>query len=125
MERVSIFHQEFAGTHDAKARTHFVSKLGLDLEEVQRQLFIRAQLITDQVGDHFFVCRTEDKRTLATVNETQQFRAVLLPTTTLNPQIGRLNHWHRHLDGTGVVHLFTHDVFDFFQNAQAGRQPGI
>lgn len=57
----------------------------------------------------------EYERTLATVNKTQQFRTVLFPTTTLLPQISWLNHRHRHLDRTGVVHLFTHDVFDFFR----------
>ena len=125
MERVSIFHQEFAGTHDAETRTHFVAELGLDLIEVQRQLFVRAQLVTNQVCNNFFMSWAEYERTLATVNKTQQFRTVLFPTTTLLPQIGWLNHRHRHLDRTGVVHLFTHDVFDFFQDAHAGRQPGI
>ncbi len=125
VERVSIFHQEFARTHHAKARTHFITEFGLDLEEVQRQLLIRAEFITHQIGDNFFVGRAEYERTLATVDKTQQFRTVLFPTTTLLPQVGWLNDWHRHLDSTGVVHLFTHDVFDFFQDAQAGRQPGI
>lgn len=94
MERVSIFHQEFAGTHDAKTRTHFVAELGLDLIEVQRQLFVRAQLVTNQVSDNFFMSWAEYERTLATVNKTQQFRTVLFPTTTLLPQIGWLNHRH-------------------------------
>ena len=94
MERVSIFHQEFAGTHDAETRTHFVAELGLDLIEVQRQLFVRAQLVTDQVGDHFFMRWAEDERTIATVSNTQQFRAVLFPTTTLLPQLRGLNYRH-------------------------------
>ena len=55
MERVRIFHQEFAGTHHAEAWANFVTEFGLDLIEVQRQLFVRAQLITDQVGDDFFM----------------------------------------------------------------------
>ena len=125
VERVGIFHQEFAGTHHAEARTDFVTEFGLDLIEVQRQLFVRAQLVTDQVGDHFFMRWAEDERTIATVSNTQQFRAVLFPTAALFPQFRRLNDRHQHLDRTGVVHLFTHDVFDFFQDAHAGRQPGI
>ena len=40
MERVSIFHQEFARAHDAKTWTHFITEFGLDLEEVQRQLLV-------------------------------------------------------------------------------------
>ncbi|MNY16956.1 hypothetical protein D3C86_1502500 [compost metagenome] len=125
MERVGIFHQEFAGTHHAETRTNFVTELGLDLEEVQRQLFVGIQLVADQIRDDFFMRWAEHKRTFAAINKTQQFRAVLLPATTFYPQVSRLNHRHRHLDRAGVVHLFTHDVFDFFQDAQAGRQPGI
>lgn len=94
MERVSIFHQEFAGTHDAKTRTHFVAELGLDLIEVQRQLFVRAQLVTNQVCNHFFMSWAEYERTVTTVSNTQQFRAILFPTTTLLPQFRWLNHRH-------------------------------
>ena len=125
MERVGVFHQEFARAHDAETRANFVTELGLDLEEVQRQLFVRAQLITNQVGDDFFMRWAENERTLATIDEAQQFRTILFPTTALLPQVSGLNHGHGHLDSTGVVHLFTHDVFDFFQDAHAGRQPGV
>ncbi len=125
MERVGVFHQELARAHHAKTRAHFVTEFGLDLIEVERQLFIRAQLIADQIGDDFFVRRAEHKRAIAAIDKTQQFRTVLLPAAALLPQFSRLNHWHRHLDSTGVVHLFTHDIFDFFQDAQAGWQPGV
>ena len=94
MERVSIFHQEFTGTHHAETRAHFITELGLDLIEVQRQLFVRAQLVTNQVGDHFFMSRAEHERTFATVSNAQQFRAVLFPTTTLLPQFRGLNYRH-------------------------------
>ena len=69
MERVSIFHQEFAGTHDAETRTHFCRGTWSDLIEVQRQLFVRAKLVTNQVSDNFFMSWAEYERTLATVNK--------------------------------------------------------
>ncbi|MGQ7109558.1 proline--tRNA ligase, partial [Escherichia sp. TWPC-MK] len=47
---------------------------------VQRQLFVRAKLVTNQVSDNFFMSWAEYERTLATVNKTQQFRTVLCPT---------------------------------------------
>ena len=94
MERVGIFHQEFARAHHAKAWAHFVTELGLDLEEVQRQLFVRAQLVTDQIGDHFFMRWAEDEWTIATIGNTQQFRTVLLPATALLPQFRGLNDRH-------------------------------
>ena len=85
MERVRIFHQEFAGAHHAETRTHFVAEFGLDLIEVQRQLLIGVQLVADQVGDDLFVGWAEDERTIATIGNAQQFRAVLLPATALLP----------------------------------------
>ena len=94
MERVGIFHQEFARTHHAKARAYFVTEFGLDLIEVQRQLFVRAQLVTNQVGDDFFVRWAENERTVTAVSNAQQLRAILFPTAALFPQFGRLNHRH-------------------------------
>ncbi len=94
MERVGVFHQELTGTHHAKARTHFVTELGLDLIEVQRQLLVGAQLVTDQIGNDLFMRRAENKRALATVGNAQQLRTVLLPATTLLPQVSGLNHRH-------------------------------
>ncbi len=71
MEGVRILHQEFTGTHHAKTRAYFVTEFGLDLIEIQRQLFVRAQLITDQIGDHFFMRWTQNKWALAAVNKAQ------------------------------------------------------
>ncbi len=46
MERVSIFHQEFAGTHDAETRTHFVAELveqfNLPIEKTVKTLLVKA-----------------------------------------------------------------------------------
>lgn len=36
MEGVGILHQELTGTHHAETWAHFITELGLDLEEVQR-----------------------------------------------------------------------------------------
>ena len=94
MERVRIFHQEFAGAHHAETRAHFVAEFGLDLIEVQRQLLIGVQLVADQIGDDLFVGWTEDERTIATIGNAQQFRAVLLPATALLPQFRWLNDRH-------------------------------
>ena len=44
VEGVGIFHDEFARTHDAEARTDFVAELGLDLVVVDGQLLVAAQL---------------------------------------------------------------------------------
>ena len=115
MEGVGILHQELTGTHHAETRAHFITELGLDLEEVQRQLFVRADLVADQIGDHFFMRRAQHERTIAAIDETQQLGAVLLPTAAFLPQVGRLNHRHRHFDRVSIVHFFANDVFNLFR----------
>ena len=94
MEGVGILHQELTGTHYAETRAHFITELGLDLEEVQRQLFVRADLVADQIGDHFFMRRAQHERTIAAIGNAQQFRAVLLPAPALLPQFRWLNDRH-------------------------------
>ncbi len=34
MERVGVFHQEFAGAHHAETWPHFIAEFGLDLVEI-------------------------------------------------------------------------------------------
>ena len=42
MEGIGILHQELARAHDAEARADFIAEFGLDLVEIQRQLFVAA-----------------------------------------------------------------------------------
>lgn len=125
MERVGVLHDELAATHQAEARADFVTELGLDLVQVERQLFIAGQLVTGQVGDHFFVGRTDAEVTLVAVFQAQQLRAVLLPATGFLPQLGGLDARHQHLQGAGGVHFLTHHGFDLAHYPQAHRQPGV
>ncbi|MNM50286.1 hypothetical protein D3C81_613140 [compost metagenome] len=125
MERVRVLHQEFTRTHHAETRADFIAELGLNLEEVQRKLLVRADLVADQIGDHFFVRWTQYEWAIAAIDKAQQFRTVLLPTAAFLPQIGRLYYRHANFDRVSIVHFFANDVFNLFQNAQAGRQPGI
>ncbi|MNE93382.1 hypothetical protein D3C80_1912300 [compost metagenome] len=85
MERVGVFHQEFARTHHAETRAHFITELGLNLEEVQWQLFVRADLVTDKIRNHFFVRWAQHKRTFAAIDKAQQLRTILFPTTAFLP----------------------------------------
>ena len=94
MERVSIFHQELTGAHHAETRANFIAELGLNLIKVQRQLFVRVQLIANQVSNDLFVSRPEDEWAIATIGNAQQLRAILLPATALLPQFRRLNYRH-------------------------------
>ena len=57
MERVSIFHGELTATHNTETRTDFVTEFGLDLIQIQWQLFVTVYFIADQRSDNFFMCR--------------------------------------------------------------------
>ena len=55
VERIAVFHDEFAGAHDAKPRSNLVTELRLNLKEVAGKLLVAAYLATKEVCNHFFV----------------------------------------------------------------------
>ncbi len=121
MERVSIFHQEFARTHHAKARTHFITEFGLDLEEVQRQPLIRASSLRTRRGDNPFAGRAEyERRSPRSTKRSSSNRTVPnVPSAT-----GRL------AGTTGIdtsiapaLFISSRTMLRLFQDAQVGRQP--
>jgi hypothetical protein len=61
VERIGVLHDELAAAHQAEAWADFVTELGLDLVQVDRQLLVAAQLVAHQIGDHFFVGRAAQK----------------------------------------------------------------
>ena len=122
MEGVGILHNEFAPAHQAEAGPDLIAKLGLNLIEVHRQLFIGAQLAANKVTDHFFVRWPQAGLMVMTVAEAEQFRAVFLHAPRSLPQFARLHHRHQKLMAACVIHLFAHDGFNTAQHAQPNRQ---
>jgi alpha-amylase len=57
MEGISIFHGEFTTTHHTKARANFITEFGLDLIQVQWQLFVAVYFVTNQCSNDFFMGR--------------------------------------------------------------------
>ena len=55
MKRIGVFHDEFAPTHEPKTGANFIPKFGLDLVEVDRQLFVGLQQVPSETGHDFFV----------------------------------------------------------------------
>ena len=98
VEGVGVFHQEFASAHHAKARPDFVAEFGLDLIDVQRQLFVAGQIATHQVGDDFFMRRPQAVFALVPVKEAQQFGAIVLPAPGFLPEFARLHPRHEQLE---------------------------
>src|SRR5690606_34847304 len=68
MERISIFHDEFPRPHYTEARADFIAEFGLNLIKVRWQLLVAVQLVANQIGDHFFVSRTEANRKSTRLN---------------------------------------------------------
>ncbi|MCY1404513.1 hypothetical protein D9M71_197220 [compost metagenome] len=125
VEGIGILHHELASAHQAEARTDLVTELGLDLVEVDRQLFVAVQLIARQVGDDFFVGRTDAELALMAILQAQQFRTVLLPAAGLLPQFGGLHGGHQYFQRTSGVHFFADHRLDLAQHTQAHWQPGV
>ena len=125
VERIGVLHDEFTAAHQTEAWADFVTELGLDLIQVEGQLFVAAQLVAHQVGDHFFVGRAGAEVAAMTILEAQQFRAVLFPAPGFLPQLSRLGARHQHFQRAGSVHFFTNDGFDLAHHLQAHGQPGV
>ncbi|MNF81988.1 hypothetical protein D3C84_642800 [compost metagenome] len=125
VEGVGVLHDEFAAAHQTEAWADFVTEFGLDLVQVDRQLFVAAQLVAHQIGDHFFVGRARAEVATVAVFDAQQLRAVLFPAPRFLPQLGRLGARHQHFQRTGSVHLFANDGFNLAHDSQAHGQPGV
>ncbi len=125
MKGIGIFHDKFPRPHDAEARPYFIAELALDLIEHSRELTIAADFPPHQVGDDFFVGRTETEEALVSVLQTQQLRSVLVPAAGFLPEFGGLYCGHEDFLRPATVHLLTDDTADLMQHPQTQRQPGV
>ena len=121
VEGIGVLHGELAAAHDAEARPALVPELGLDVVEVLRQLAVAAQILPRQISDHLFRRGLDDELALVPVLHPHQLGAVLFPAAGFHPQLGRLDHRHQQLDGTGGVHLLADDGLDATNDAQPQR----
>ena len=71
MKGVGVLHDEFPRTHDAETWANFVTELGLNLVKVGRQLLVAVQLVTDHVGDHFFMGWAQTERVVVAIGNAQ------------------------------------------------------
>ena len=125
VERIGVLHDELAATHQAEARANFVTELGLDLVQVDRQLLVAVQLVAAQIGDDFFVGRAHAELATVAIFKAQQLRTVLFPATGLLPQFSRLNARHQHFQSASSVHFFANNGFGLAHDPQAHGQPGV
>ena len=125
VKTVSIFHDEFTPTHQAKTRAALVTEFGLNLVKVFWQLFVAADFLACDVSDHFFAGRLHHEVVAVAVCNTQQFRPHLLKTTGFLPKFSGLDHGHAQFHRTSAVHFFAHDLFNFLDHAQAHGHQGV
>ena len=122
---VGVLHHEFACAHHAEARAHLVTKLGLDLVKIKRQLAVALHFTACDVGDDFLVGGAEAEQVVVTVFDFQHLRTEYFPAPRLLPQFGRLHGGHQQFDAAAPVHFLAYYGFDFAQHAQPQRHPGI
>ena len=125
MKGVGVFHDELSGAHHAKARPNFVAEFGLDLEQIDRQLFVAFDLAFGDLCDDFFVGGSKTEGALMSIFQSTQLGPVELPPARLFPQLARLNHRHAQLQRAGALHFLSDNVLNFAQHAKPQRHPVI
>ncbi len=125
IERIGVFHQEFARAHDAEARAHFVAKLPLNMVQIERQVFVRAHVGAEDFGDHLLIGRAIEHVALVAILDAQHLLAVVVVAAGFAPKLRRLDRRHQQFDRAGAILLLANDLADLGENAEAQRQPGV
>ena len=79
----------------------------------------------ENIGDQFLIGWPIEHVTPVPVGDPQHFRAIVVITPALAPQIRRLQRRHQHRDMARAHLLFMNDVLQLAQNLETKRQPGI
>jgi len=90
--------------------------------EIQGQLPVALDLVTDDVGYDFLVGRPKTEISLMPVLETLQFRAIFNPAARFLPEFGGLHRRHQEFLGASPIHFLANDLFDFAHNAKPHGQ---
>src|SRR3989338_825812 len=69
MKTISIFHQKFSPSHESKPGPGFIPKLCLNLIQMEGQLFIRLNKISNNIRNHFFMRRAQTKISFISIFE--------------------------------------------------------
>ena len=125
MEAVSVLHSKLADTDQTGSGTGFVTILGLDLIDHNRQLFVAVDFGTDQLHHGFFVRHTEEHCLIVAVFETEQFFAHAFIAAGFLPEFCRQNHRHQDFLTVNGVHLFPDDLFDLADNTFCHRKQRV
>ena len=125
IETVGILHAEFPAAHHTEPRPNLVTEFRLNLIEVPGKLTVGFNVVSNQIGDHFLMCRAEAALPVMAIPESKQFFSVMNPATGLLPEFGGLNHRQKKLLGPRTVHLLPHDLFKLSDDAVAQGKVGV
>jgi len=128
MEGIGIFHDEFAATHQAEARTDFISEFRLYLIEVDGQLAVGAQQISSQGCDHLFMGGAKPKLPVLAILQVKHDSftgCVTRPAATALPQLRGLQLGQQGFEGPGRIHLLAHNRRHLAQHPPHQGQIGV
>src|SRR4030042_3158851 len=125
IKTVSIFHDEFTGTHPPETGPNLIPELGLNLIEVEGHLAVGTDLPASDIRDYLFMSRPKTTVSIVAILEPGQLFSILFPPMAFLPELGRLDHGKQNLNGSGPIHLFTNDRLHLSYGSQAERQIGI
>ena len=125
VEGVCVLHDELTASHQTESRACFISVLGLNLVQVHRQLSVGSYVVTDDVGENFFVSWTQAEFSLVSVLYSPHFRTVREPSAGFLPQFCRLQSGHVNFLCALAVHFLTDDVFNLADRSPAQRHEAV
>ena len=113
METVEILHRKLDATQQTRLGPWLVTKLVLNLVELERQILIRADEPFDQRRDDFFVRPAQAVQSLAAALKLKHhFRSRIGPTAGFLPQVLGVQRRHQELLAADRVHLFADNLLD-------------
>ena len=125
VERVGVFHGEFADTDQAAPGTGFIAEFGLNLVQHKGKLSMAVHLMPGQMNHGLLVSHGEKHVVTGSILQAQQLRTDAAVSPRFLPEFTRQDDRHQHLLAANLVHFLADDLFDFPADAKTGREQRI
>lgn len=103
----------------------FIVEFGLDLVEIDWQLFVVGQFLVGEIGCGFFGGGVVVEYLFFVVFDFEQLWVEFFLLVGGFLQFFGLDGWDLEFDGVGMVYFFVYDVFDFVQYVQVQWRLGV
>ena len=119
-EVIHVFHEEFSAAHDAGFGAGFVSEFGLDLVDVEGEVFVAIDVLAQEVGEGFFVGGGEAEFAAdGEVGFEPDVHFGDVPAFAGFPDFAALEDGELDFLAADLIHFFTDDTCDVVDDAQA------